>query len=97
MHSQVRHPGGRADPGVQVALGLELAVALLDQAAGDAELGGQLAGGREALADPQPAGADGVPQAALELGTQRFGPGPVQWQEELRAQTGPFDGHGIGP
>jgi hypothetical protein len=50
---------------------MELAVALLDKAAGDAELARQLPGRREPLAGVQPAGPDRFPQAVLQLGAQR--------------------------
>jgi hypothetical protein len=90
------HAGRGADPGGQVALGVELAVAVLHQAAGDAQRTGHLAGGRESFSRLQPPAADRLAQPAFELGPQRLGLLAVQRQQHLRAQTGPLDRHGIG-
>ena len=57
----------------QVALGLELGVAVDDEPPRHAELGGQLARRRQPLADAEPAVADGVAQLGLELGAEGLG------------------------
>ena len=92
-----RDPGGRAKLAGQVALGKQLAVALLHQAAGHAQLMGQLPGRRQPLAIVQPAAPDGRAQAALQLGAQRLAAVPVEPQQQLRTQTGPLNRHDIGP
>ena len=81
-----RRPASPTRSGWQVALGLELGVAVDDQPPRHAELAGQLARRRQPLADAEPAGADGVAELGLELGAERLGRscGPVR-----RAGPGP--------
>jgi hypothetical protein len=57
----------------------------------------QLPGRGEPFTRLQPARADGITQSALELRMQRPRSGAVQPQQELRTQTGPLNGHEIGP
>ena len=54
-----------------------------DEATGDAELGGQAAGGGQACTRPQGARADGVAELPLELPRQRLAPASVEPGEEL--------------
>ena len=87
-------PGRGADLRGQIALGRQLGEALLDQAAGDPQAGGQLAGGRDAFPGGEPSRADRVAQAVLELDPQRSA--SIKDQQQLRTQTGPLNGHRIG-
>src|SRR5262245_58826546 len=80
----------------QEALGLELAVALLDEAARDAELPGELPRRRQPLAGREASAPDPVAKLPLELDAERLGPRPVEPHQQLRTQTGPLDRHGIG-
>ncbi len=88
LRQRAREPGGRwhlrgpgrcgderpgAAPRRQVALGRQLRVGLDDDAAGDAQLAGELARGRQARAGRKPPRARGIAQLALELGVQRLG------------------------
>ena len=75
------NPGRRAHPRLQIALRLELGIAVLHQAAGQAELAGQLAGRGEPLAGAQAPRPDRLAQLALELRAQRLGVRPVQGEQ----------------
>ena len=87
----------RAGPAGQVPLGEQLAEALLHDAPGHAELPRQLTRGRQPFPAAQPAAPDRVPHGRLELRAQRPAGRPVEPHEQLRAQTGPLNRHGIGP
>ena len=92
-----RDPGRRARLAGQVALGQQLAVALLDKAAGDAELAGKRPRGRQPLADLQPAAPDRVAEPGLELRPERLVAPAVELEQQLRSQTGPLNSHETGP
>jgi hypothetical protein len=64
-----------------------------DESPGHPRLPGELSGGRQPLARPQPAAADRLPLRALDLYPQRLPAGAIERDEHLRAQTGPLDGH----
>ena len=80
---------GRADAGpgplprLEVALGGELPVGVDDDAAGDAELAGQDARGRQRGPDREAAGANRATQLALELLAQSPARRPVQRDEQV--------------
>lgn len=88
--------GGRAHAGDQVALGLQLGVGVLDQAAGQAEGAGQFPRGGEAFVHGEAAAADRVPQLPFQLDTQLLTAAPVDGQQQLGRQTGPLHRHEIG-
>jgi hypothetical protein len=77
-----RDPGPGAAARDQVALGRELFVGLDDEAAGDAELGGQRPRGGQPRLRAQPADPDCLAQLGFELGAPRP-PGVPLWQQQL--------------
>ena len=91
-----RDAGGRADLAGQVALGQQLAVALLHQAAGYTQLTSQLPRRRQPFAFVQAAAPDCLPQPCLKLGAQWVTAAMVEPQQQFRAQTGPLNRHDIG-
>src|SRR5581483_10700613 len=97
LAAEVGDPGGGPGAAGQVALGEQLAVALLHHAAGDAEFTGQLPGGRQPLPGAEPAGPYRLAQARLQLGAQRLTGRTVEPHQQLRTQTGPLNRHEIGP
>ena len=92
-----RHPGRRAGPAGQVALGVQLGVTLLDQAAGQPERAGQFPRGRQLLPLGQPPGPDRRPELVFQLRTQPRAAVPVDGDQQLGTQTGPLHSHGTGP
>ena len=66
-----RHLGLASCPAHQVALGAQLLVGLHDDAAGDAQIGGQHAAGGQRRPSREPAGTDQAAQRRLDLAMQR--------------------------
>jgi len=57
----------------------------------------QRAGGRQPFAALQPAGSDRFAQPGLELRPQRLFSAAIELQQQFGPQTGPLNGHRIGP
>ena len=93
----VRHPRRRSGPAAQVALRLELRIAVDDQPPRDAQLGRQPPRGRDPLPGLQTARLDRLAQRTFELDTERFAECAVQPQRQLGIRTGPLDRHATGP
>lgn len=87
-------PGARALTCGEPALGDEVGVGLGDRVAGDAEVDGERAGGRETGPGGQPAAADGLAQR-LRQSLADTGPGRLDM--EVDPQSGPRFPHGNGP
>lgn len=79
----LRDPRRAARTADEVALGDELLVRLDDDAARDAQLGGEGARGRDERAGPQAARSDRLAQLVLELPVERGGPRPIEPDEQL--------------
>jgi hypothetical protein len=70
---------------VQESLGRQLAVRVDDEAAGDAEVGGQYPGRWEAGRRCQASGPDAFAQTIGELAVQWLWRRPVEFDQQLRA------------
>ena len=81
--SDGRHPGARALPGHQEALGDQLLVGLDDDPAAGSQVPGELAAGRQPDARGQPARADGRAQLAGDL-IREVARGPVDLELQIR-------------
>ena len=78
-----RDANWRALPRVQVSLGGELVVGGGDDAARDAELGGETATRRQPHTGLEASFADGVAKGALDLLVERQAPVAVKGQEQV--------------
>src|SRR5438128_650699 len=90
-------PGRRAAAGDQIAFREQLGVALLHQAAGQAQCFGQGPRRRYPVPGTEPAGPDRLPELVLKLSPQRDAAAAVEGEENLGRQTGPFHSHATGP
>jgi hypothetical protein len=77
----------------QETLRRQLAVRVDHQPARDPEIGGKHPGRGEPDLRREPAGADGVTQPVGELAVQRFLPGPVEFDKQLRSGSGTRNRH----
>jgi hypothetical protein len=91
------HPGGRAAAGDQIAFREQLGVALLHQAAGQAQCFGECPRRPYPVPGTEPAGPDRLPELVLKLSPQRDAAAAVEGEENLGRQTGPFLSHATGP
>ena len=93
----LRHLGAGARACGQVALGLELGVALDDQSARNPKRSRERSRRRQARVRLQPTGADRRPQLFLELNVQRSPRLPVQRHQQVKRGSGPLIWHRSGP
>jgi hypothetical protein len=95
-----RRRGGRRDrrrralAGGEIALGAELPVRVHDDAAPDAELLCQVAGGGQTRPRPERSRSDRLPQLILDLRNERHQPVSAQREQELHRLVS-FDTHGL--
>ncbi|GAA3384622.1 hypothetical protein GCM10020369_15050 [Cryptosporangium minutisporangium] len=88
-------PGAGSLPGLQVALGGQLDVRLVDHPAGTAEFGGEGAAGRKEVTGPKTAPCDRGPDRAGEAFVHR--PSVLgKLEEQSGSAIGPVDRHVTG-